>query len=150
MCLVLTAKAEVVAEYNQSVRSVSRTFQMPSVVRLKKYVRAFKRSMSARCTRRNILVRDRFTCQYCGEKCSMNSITVDHVIPKSRGGATVWNNVVAACHPCNRRKADKTLHEANLILATVPRKPSWADLVEESNRELIDSWRPFLLTMVAG
>ncbi len=150
MCLVFTAKAEIVAEYDHMVRSVSQIFKMPSVVRLKRYVRTFKRTMNARCTRRNVLMRDRFTCQYCAVVCTMNTITIDHVLPRSRGGKTVWDNVVAACHPCNRRKADRTPAEVGLKLMRLPKRPTWVDLLEESHRHLLDSWMPFLLSKATG
>ncbi len=150
MCLVFTSKAEVVAEYDSMIRSVSQIFKMPSVVRLKKYVRMFRKTMNARCTRRNILMRDRHTCQYCGVICSTANVTIDHVFPRSRGGRTTWDNVVAACHPCNRRKADLTPIEANMPLAKVPKRPSWVDLLEESHKELLQSWMPFLLTKATG
>lgn len=150
MCLVFTAKAEIVAEYDHMVRSVSQLFRLPSVVRLKRYVRTFKRTMNARCTRRNVLMRDRYKCQYCGIGCNMGTITIDHVMPRSRGGKTVWDNVVAACHPCNRRKADRTPLEANLPLLKVPKRPTWVDLLEESHRDLLDSWMPFLLSKATG
>jgi 5-methylcytosine-specific restriction endonuclease McrA len=150
MCLVFTAKAEVVAEYNHMVRSVSQIYRMPSVVRLRKYVRSFRRTMNARCTRRNVLMRDSYSCQYCAVRCSPSNITIDHVVPRSRGGRTTWDNVVAACHPCNRRKADRTPQESGMELARLPRRPSWIDLLEESHRELIESWMPFLVSKVAG
>lgn len=150
MCLVFTAKAEIVAEYDHRVRSVSQIFKLPSVVRLKRYVRTFKRTMNARCTRRNVLMRDRYKCQYCGVGCSVSTITIDHVMPRSRGGKTVWDNVVAACHPCNRRKADRTPDEAGILLLKVPKRPTWVDLLEESHRDLLDSWMPFLVTKATG
>ena len=150
MCLVFTAKAEIVAEYDHMVRSVTHLFKLPSVVRLKRYVRTFKRTMNARCTRRNVLMRDRYKCQYCGISCSISTITIDHVMPRSRGGKTVWDNVVAACHPCNRRKADRTPMEAGLPLLKIPKRPTWVDLLEESHRDLLDSWMPFLLSKATG
>ncbi len=145
MCLVVTAKAEIVAEYDEVVRSVSQIFKLPSVVRLKRYVRTFRRTMNSRCTRRNILLRDRFTCQYCGSRMNHHNVTIDHVKPKCRGGATVWDNVVTACHHCNRKKADMTPEEAGLKLMKSPRRPTWIDLLEEAHRELINSWLPFLI-----
>lgn len=145
MCLVVTAKAEVVAEYNEVVRSVSQIFKLPSVVRLKRYVRTFRRTMNSRCTRRNILLRDRYTCQYCSVRMPQHSITIDHIKPRCRGGTTTWENVVAACHPCNRRKADMLPDEAGMRLMKIPKRPSWIDLLEEAHRELINSWLPFIL-----
>lgn len=150
MCLVFTSKAEIVAEYDHMIRSVSQIFKMPSVVRLKKYVRTFKRTMNARCTRRNVLMRDRYTCQYCFHGCNTSTITIDHVMPRSRGGKTTWDNVVAACHPCNRKKADRTPEESGMLLAKKPRRPTWVDLLEESHRDLLESWMPFLLSKAAG
>jgi 5-methylcytosine-specific restriction endonuclease McrA len=79
---------------------------------------------------------------------SQNSITIDHVKPRCRGGTTVWENVVAACHPCNREKADKTPQEAGLNLLKPPRRPSWIDLLEEAHRELVNSWLPFIINKV--
>ena len=145
MCLVITSKAEIVAEYDHMIRSVSHIFKLPSVVRLKRYVRAFKRTMNARCTRRNVLMRDRYTCQYCGVYCGVGHITIDHVLPRCRGGKTTWDNVAAACHQCNRRKADRTPSEAGMILSKQPRRPSWVDLLEETHRGLIEAWAPFLI-----
>jgi 5-methylcytosine-specific restriction endonuclease McrA len=150
MCLVLTSKAEIVAEYDSMIRSVSQIFKMPSVVRLKKYVRTFRRTMNARCTRRNILMRDRHTCQYCAQLLTTQNITIDHVMPRSRGGKTIWENVVAACHPCNRRKADRTPSEAGMPLLKQPRRPSWVDLLEETHKDLLNSWLPFLANRLAS
>lgn len=150
MCLVFTSKAEVLAEYNSMIRSVSQIFRMPSVVRLKKYVRTFKQTMNARCTRRNVLTRDRHSCQYCSIICNVANITIDHVLPRSRGGKTTWDNVVAACHPCNRKKADRTPQEAQMPLSRSPRKPTWVDLLEESHKEILESWMPFLLAKATG
>jgi 5-methylcytosine-specific restriction endonuclease McrA len=74
-----------------------------------------------------------------------HNVTIDHVKPKCRGGGTVWDNVVTACHHCNRKKADKTPEEAGLKLMKSPRRPTWIDLLEEAHRELISSWLPFLI-----
>jgi 5-methylcytosine-specific restriction endonuclease McrA len=150
MCLVFTAKAEVVAEYEHAIRSVSHIFKMPSVVRLKKYVRTFRRTMNARCTRKNVLMRDRYACQYCGISCSAATITIDHVFPRSRGGKTNWDNVAAACHPCNRRKANRTPEEAGMRLAKKPRRPTWVDLLDGSHKDLLENWMPFLLSKATG
>jgi 5-methylcytosine-specific restriction endonuclease McrA len=146
MCLVVTMKAEIVAEYDEVVRSVSQIYRLPSVVRLKRYVRTFRRTMNSRCTRRNILLRDRMTCQYCGVKMNHSNVTIDHVKPRCHGGTTVWDNVVTACHPCNRQKADLTPEQAGLKLMRPPKRPTWIDLLEEAHRELIASWLPFIIS----
>lgn len=76
-------------------------------------------------SRRNIYVRDNYTCQYCGRVPPRDELTIDHVIPRSRGGKSTWENVVLACMSCNTRKSDKLLHEARLKLLSVPAKPHW-------------------------
>jgi len=144
LCLVLTAKAEVVAEYNQVVRTVSQMFPLPSVVRLKRYVRVVQRITFARCTRKNVLLRDRHQCQYCGVQCRPGTITIDHVVPRSRGGRTVWENVVAACHTCNRRKGDLNVERSGLKLMRAPRRPAWRELLEETHRDVVSDWLPYL------
>jgi 5-methylcytosine-specific restriction endonuclease McrA len=144
LCLVLSQKAEVVALYDTVVRSVSSSFQLPSVVRLTRYVRVVSRIGLVRCTRKNVLLRDRYQCQYCGVKCRPSAITIDHVLPRSRGGKTSWTNVVAACHVCNRKKGSLTLEQAQMELATVPRRPSWRDMIEDMSREATADWLPFL------
>jgi len=144
LCLVISSKAEIVAEYDEVVRSVSHMFKLPSVVRLKRYVRSFQRVMSVRCTRKNILLRDRGQCQYCGVFCSSNSITIDHINPKSKGGKTTWDNVVAACPTCNRKKGDKSIERCGMKLIKAPKRPTWLELFAEFHREEFDYWRGFL------
>jgi len=144
LCLVISCKAEVVAEYGQLIRTVSSAFAMPSVVRLKRYVRTVRHFTLARCTRRNVLLRDRYQCQYCGVVCRPGTITIDHILPRCRGGRTVWDNVVAACHTCNRRKGDLSLADSGLRLRTNPRRPNWRELLEESQTDTVSDWLPFL------
>jgi 5-methylcytosine-specific restriction endonuclease McrA len=95
----------VVAEYDQVVRSPSREMRLPSVVAMRFYV-----PMPSRVafTRFNVFLRDRFRCQYCGEKFPSSQLTFEHVVPRSRGGVTAWDNIVAACDPCNLKKGNRT------------------------------------------
>jgi 5-methylcytosine-specific restriction endonuclease McrA len=144
LCLVLTAKAEVIAEYGHVVRTVSTVFPLPSIVRLKRWVRVVQRLALVRCTRKNVLLRDRHQCQYCGVQCRPGTITIDHIVPLSRGGRTVWENVVAACHTCNRRKGDQTPERVGLKLSRQPRRPGWRELLEETSEEIITDWLPYL------
>jgi 5-methylcytosine-specific restriction endonuclease McrA len=144
LCLVLSEKAEVLAEYGQMVRTVSQSFALPSVVRLKRYVRLVKRFGAARCTRKNILLRDRYQCQYCGVHCSSASASIDHIIPRCRGGRTSWDNVVVACHDCNRRKGDKSLAESGFKLMSKPRQPTWSELLGETNYIVEAAWLPYI------
>ena len=99
---VFLDRVNIVSEYDMSVRSPSFEMRLPSVVSLKSYV---KPSRFPAFTRFNVFLRDRFTCQYCGDR---EDLTFDHVVPRSKGGVTSWENVVAACSACNLRKADKT------------------------------------------
>ena len=132
----------ILAEYDTVARSPSIEFKLPSVVVLKDYVRPAKQSAF---TRFNLFLRDEFSCQYCGSKGEM---TFDHVIPRSRGGRTTWENVVASCSPCNLRKGSKTLKQANMRLRKQPVQPA-PELLQNVGRKfppnyLHESWMDFL------
>lgn len=144
LCLVLAQKAEVVAEYGELVRSVSTSFALPSVVRLTRYVRVVQTLGFVRCTRKNVLMRDNFQCQYCGVRCRATSITIDHVVPRARGGRTTWNNVVAACHTCNRSKGSLPLERCGMKLMRKPRRPAWRDILSDSQKESMADWLPYM------
>jgi 5-methylcytosine-specific restriction endonuclease McrA len=144
ICLVLTQKAEVLAEYENKIRTVSTSFSMPSVVKLKRYVQVVYSLGIIRCSRKNVLIRDKYNCQYCGVQCRPHTVTIDHIVPRSRGGRTSWSNVVAACHHCNRRKGSKLPKEAGMHLLTKPRKPRWKEMVDDINSGVYDDWLPFL------
>lgn len=144
LCLVLSQKAEVLARYDTVVRSVSKAVELPSVVRLVRYVQVVSRFGFVRCTRKNVLLRDRYQCQYCGVSCRPGAISIDHVVPRSRGGRTHWGNVVAACHACNRYKGSRTPDEAAMPLRRPPRRPSWRDLIDDMNRDAAPEWLPYL------
>jgi len=145
ICLVLSDKAEIISQYNdQNIRTVTQSFAMPSVVRLTRYVRLVRRFGIVRCTRRNIILRDKCQCQYCGVQCSLASVSIDHIIPRSKGGRTVWDNVVAACQSCNRSKGDSTLEESRMILIRAPRQPSWRELLGEVDFPIEPDWLRYL------
>ena len=145
LCLVLMEKAEIVSEYDEVIRSVADQFKLPSVVRLKRYVGRVKMLGWVRCTRRNILLRDNYHCQYCGRRFPSSSITIDHVIPKSKGGTTRWNNVVAACATCNRKKGSKSLRQFGKRPLKDPKRPSWADIMlRDEQHESLGDWLPWL------
>jgi hypothetical protein len=98
-----------------------------------------------RLSRRNILLRDKFTCQYCGVKPPLTDLDVDHVIPRSRGGQSTWINLVAACRSCNLRKSSSTPEEAGMILLSKPYRPSWTAAVElAAVTQYFTEWEPFL------
>ena len=114
---VWSDRVTIISEYDQQVSSPSLTMKLPSVIALKEYV---PQTRNPAFTRFNVFLRDRFSCQYCGNGFVASELTFDHVIPKSRGGRTSWTNVVAACGPCNLRKANKC--PANLGCIHWPRR----------------------------
>jgi 5-methylcytosine-specific restriction endonuclease McrA len=145
MILWFQDKVEVLEFHSTTVSSPSRTFALPAVMRLRQYIRPYL-SMSVRLSRQNIFLRDNHFCQYCYQKFSEKKLTIDHVIPLSKGGRHEWTNVVTACSVCNNRKGDKTPEKANLRLLTRPEKPRWLpnrDLDLEGNLLPI-AWRPYL------
>lgn len=122
MTLFFMDKVEVVEEYaDKHVRTVTVTLPMPSVVRFVKAVKTRKRAV--KFSRQNVYARDKGRCQYCGEVVPRHLATYDHVMPRSRGGRTTWENVVIACVGCNQKKADKTPSEARMKLLSTPVKP---------------------------
>ena len=135
-------RVQIVAEYDATVRSQRAAFRLPSVVVLKDFVKPQKR---VAFTRFNLFLRDEFRCQYCGSK---GDLTFDHVLPRCRGGITSWQNVVAACSPCNLRKGSKTLKQAGMRLARAPRAPTAEEMQAHGRRfppnHLHESWLDYL------
>ena len=135
-------RVQIVAEYDATVRSQRAAFRLPSVVVLKDFVKPQKR---VAFTRFNLFLRDEFCCQYCGSK---GDLTFDHVLPRCRGGITSWQNVVAACSPCNLRKGSKTLKQAGMRLARAPRAPTAEEMQAHGRRfpphHLHESWLDYL------
>ncbi len=119
--LMYLGKVDVVVSYDEEVRSPSTTYQLPAVVRLQKKVGARKKGV--RFSRRNVYTRDDFMCGYCNQKLPMKYLTYDHVLPRSRGGRTVWENIVTACYPCNAKKANRTPAECGMRLRQPPYRP---------------------------
>ncbi|MEQ1507327.1 MAG: HNH endonuclease [Myxococcota bacterium] len=122
MLLDLAGRVEVLQYYDAVVRTPSRTYPMPAVIRVPNWVERTQPAVAL--TRRNVLLRDGNACVYCGFTGVGRQLTIDHVLPRSRGGRTSWDNVVTACAPCNRRKGDRTPIEADMPLAGIPRHPS--------------------------
>ncbi|AOZ69068.1 HNH endonuclease [Rhodobacter xanthinilyticus] len=135
-------RVTILAEYDEVVRSQKEAIRIPSVVVLKEFVRPQKR---VAFTRFNLFLRDGFCCQYCGSK---SDLTFDHVVPRSRGGVTSWENVVAACAPCNLKKANKPLKASGLRLRRAPAAPSPEEMHQAGRRfppgHLHESWIDFL------
>lgn len=138
--LVLLDKADMLhAHDNHFVRSQRLKLPFPSVVRLRGYVRVPYRQIML--TRKNVLRRDGFRCQYCGAR---DRLTIDHVMPRSRGGKDTWENLVTACTACNSRKGNRTPDEAAMPLARKPFRPSHVMFIRDYVGRLDDSWKPYL------
>jgi 5-methylcytosine-specific restriction endonuclease McrA len=132
--------AEVLEESDDVVRSPSTVLRVPSVIRLRRYIRR-PRAHPIPFNRRNVLRRDTFVCQYCG---SPEDLTIDHVHPRSRGGRHGWDNVVAACRPCNQRKGSRTPDEANMPLRHAPRAPSFGFYAYGQFAQMQGSWSKYI------
>ncbi|MFO1032361.1 MAG: HNH endonuclease [Planctomycetota bacterium] len=124
-----------------SIRSPSLRLAVPEVVLLTEFDRI--PCHEAPFTRRNLFLRDDYTCQYCGRRCTGDHLSVDHVLPRSRGGGTSWENCVLACVGCNARKADRTLKEAGLRLLRPPVRPRWSPYLNLRPSQRMDSWAQF-------
>lgn len=139
--LVDRGKAEVIEHGEGALRSAYDTFALPSVIRLIYMIRRPRPQM--RLTRREVFVRDHYTCQYCGKQTK--DLTIDHVMPRHRGGRHTWDNLVSACRACNHRKAGLTPVEAHMKLAKEPaRPPSSAYYVFYHYLEAQYEWRKFI------
>ncbi len=133
-------KVEVLEEYDEDIRSVSITIKMPAVVRLLGRVRG--RKQAVKFSRMNVATRDSFKCQYCGDKHTLSKLTYDHVVPRSQGGRTTWENIVMACYPCNERKANRTPEQAKMKLLKHPVKPAFLPVVTMrfNTSSIPDAW----------
>jgi 5-methylcytosine-specific restriction endonuclease McrA len=141
--LLLKEKAEVVEAAEAELRSANITMRRPLVIRLVYYVRIPHR-ISLPLTRRTVLARDLYTCQYCGKQPARKDLTVDHILPRSRGGYTTWENVVAACQRCNGRKGNRTPEEANMRLLSAPSQPRYVALAMVESADARQAWRKYI------
>ncbi len=138
-CLVLADKADVVEDDGTVLRAATIVVPSPAVIRLRYLVKVpFHRRTAL--SRRAVFARDDHRCQYCGGVAD----SIDHVVPRSRGGQHVWDNVAAACRPCNLSKRDRTPDEAGMRLARAPRAPRDAAWVSISVPRVPEAWKPYL------
>ncbi len=124
------------------VHTVSLRIKVPEVVVLTRYNGVPKRAVNF--SRRNLYRRDRYTCQYCGARPGQQELSIDHIVPRSRGGTSTWQNCVLACMPCNRRKGSRLLTEVGLRLLSSPAKPNWKPTLEIPIGRVRQSWERFV------
>ncbi len=138
-CLVLADKADIVADDGTELHSESLTLKSPLVIRLRYVVKVPYHRRTA-LSRRAVFARDDHRCQYCGETAD----SIDHIMPRSRGGQHTWENVAAACRPCNLRKRDRTPSEAEMYLARPAHAPKELAWVLISVNRVPEEWKPYL------
>ncbi|XP_050225626.1 uncharacterized protein LOC126675089 [Mercurialis annua] len=153
ICLEFMEKADVLEYYDQTVDSPGGSFYIPAVLRVPHLLQVVKRRrIRNNLSRKNILYRDNYTCQYCS---SHEDLTIDHVQPSARGGEWTWENLVAACSKCNSKKGQKTPEEANMKLLNVPKAPKEYDILAipltseaimmlRMRKGMPDEWRQYL------
>jgi 5-methylcytosine-specific restriction endonuclease McrA len=140
--LVLKEKAEVLEGADTQLRSERMTMERPMVIRLVAYVRIPRDAHRRKITRKAVLARDSWTCQYCGSR--KPGLTVDHVIPRSRGGLSVWENIVASCAPCNRRKGNRLPREIQMHPRKRPKAPGPTVFIRIAAPTIPPAWQQYL------
>ena len=139
--LVLKQKAELIERGQWALRSEHTAFPRPVVIRLVTYVNVPRDTHRRKITRRAVFARDGWTCQYCGAR---SNLTVDHVIPRSKGGSSEWDNIVASCAPCNRRKGDLLPAQANMTPRRAPRAPHPQVFIHVASPTIPAAWKDWL------
>jgi 5-methylcytosine-specific restriction endonuclease McrA len=139
--LLLKDKAEILEHGDWDLHAATRTLARPVVIRLVSYVRIPRDTHRRKITRRAVFARDDWTCQYCG---SRSSLTVDHVIPRSKGGPSSWENIVASCAPCNRRKGSALPRQAGMQLRKQPHTPSQHVFIQVASPTIPAAWQRYL------
>ena len=138
--LILSEKVEALENYRELIHSVYLTLPLPSVIKLKQYARIRRKDIVL--SRKNILKRDNHTCQYCGIRSI--PMTIDHIIPRQRGGEDSWYNLVAACVACNTRKGNRRPREVQMKLVKRARKPTMILHLQKFVKQFQGTWRPYL------
>lgn len=139
--MICLEKAEIIKNDGRIISTPRFKITVPSVIRLFHFIHIPHRKISL--SKRYILLRDNFTCQYCGKQETKN-MTIDHIIPRSRGGMFTWENLVCACKECNNRKNNRPLHEANMALLATPAEPEYISHVYINKQTAHPMWLPFL------
>ena len=141
--LILKNRAEVLEKGDWALHAESLTLPRPVVIRLLTYVRIPRDAHRRKITRRAVFARDRWTCQYCGHE--RGNLTVDHVIPRSKGGNSTWENIVTCCAPCNRRKGDRLPRQANMVPARRPKAPNPTIFIHVATPTIPAAWEQYLV-----
>jgi 5-methylcytosine-specific restriction endonuclease McrA len=139
--LLLKEKAEIIERAEIELHSATTTLARPVVIRLVSYVHIPRDTHRRKITRRAVFARDDWTCQYCGAR---SNLTVDHVVPRSKGGTSSWDNIVASCAPCNRRKGNALPRQAGMRLLKQPRTPSPDVFIQVASPTIPAAWRQYL------
>lgn len=142
LVLCLVGKAQAIENYKNEIKSVSDSFKLPAVIVLKRFVKYRFKIVSAH--RREIINRDNNQCQYCSIELPNDKLTLDHIIPKSKGGKNTWDNLVAACKKCNQKKGNRTPEEANMKLVCRPIKPKYNILRSVGKNQVSELWENYL------
>jgi len=145
--LVFKGKAQVIEELDRPLRAATDTYPWPHVIRLVQYVRV-PRTVQRKISRRALFARDNWQCVYCGS--TAGRLTLDHVVPRSRGGGSTWENVVTSCAPCNLRKGDRLLHEVHMELPHPPRPPAPVLFIRLSTQKIPQGWEQYLAAFSAA
>jgi 5-methylcytosine-specific restriction endonuclease McrA len=144
VCLAYLRKVEVIETWDAELRAPSTTIKVPAVVRLTRGSVSTKQSV--RFSRINVFTRDKFRCQYCGAQKPLRHLNYDHVVPRVKGGQTVWENIVTSCYPCNDRKGSRTPEEAGMKLLQKPHKPRTLPVVPPirlDEGDVPELWQPY-------
>lgn len=142
LVLCLVGKAKAVENYGKSISSVDRTFKLPAVIVLTRFVKY--RLAQCSPSRRNIIWRDQNQCQYCEKHFSDSELTLDHVIPRSRKGKNTWQNLVTACKKCNQRKGSKTTAESGMVPFRGPAPPKLSILMHLDDTQISSLWEDYI------
>ena len=144
--LVFLDKAELIHAYeDEPIRSISKSYARPSIIKINRYISVPYKGVTL--TRQNVFKRDGFKCQYCG---TPKNLTLDHIVPKSKGGRTSWKNVTTACSSCNSRKGDLSLEKSGMKLIQEPYKPSPFFYLADRKGRLREEWKSYFGKKIAG
>lgn len=145
---IFAGRAQVVENTDEMIKTGSDWFPLPSIIRFikNKFIKLHSTATTARFNRRNVWLRDKKTCQYCGHGVALSDFTYEHVIPSSRGGKTSWENIVVACLPCNQKKGNRTPQEAGMKLLSQPKTPKglFTKSMFPNGFKMPDNWRDWI------